>query len=389
MRLANRTGVNTGEVVAGDPTAGQRLVTGDTVNVAARLEQAAPENDDPDRREHLPPGQRRRHGRGSRPAAAQGQGRACPRVPAASVSRRARPGWPAGSTRPWSAAKPSSTALRDRFAAVAGERRCELVTILGSAGVGKSRLIHELLGTVDGRARVLRGQCLPYGEGITFWALAAAVSQATGQRRRSRRRRPERSSTPSLAPTTPTSPSASPRSRASRSQDFPLQETFWAARRFLEILAARRTVVVVFDDIHWAEPTFLDLIEHLCDTADAPVLLLCGARQELLDQRPEWAAGGTNASRLTLRAAHDHRGRAGGGQPAGHVDSRRRWSRSGSRARQREIPLYVEQTLSMLIEDGVLRCEGGQWELTGDLGSVEIPPTISALITARLDQLGA
>jgi class 3 adenylate cyclase/tetratricopeptide (TPR) repeat protein len=385
VRLANRTGVNTGEVVAGDPTSGQRLITGDAVNVAARLEQAAPEN------AILIGASTYRLVKDAVTVAAvdplklKGKAEPVPAYRLLSVEENAT-GLARRLDTPMVGREAELSALRDRFAEVAGERRCELVTILGSAGVGKSRLIHEWLGNLDGRARVLRTNCLPYGEGITFWALAEAVNQATGA--------------------TPQEPTETARAKlealigadnsdvAERlasvtglsSQDLPLQEIFWAARRFFEILASAGPVVVVFDDIHWAEPTFLDLIEQLCETADAPILLLCGARQELLDHRPEWAAGKQTASRLNLQPLTITEGEQvvanvlGTSTVASTVQEWLARTAAGN-------PLYVEQTISMLIEDGVLRSEHGQWQLAGDLGSVEIPPTISALISARLEQL--
>jgi class 3 adenylate cyclase/tetratricopeptide (TPR) repeat protein len=385
VRLANRTGVNTGEVVAGDPTAGQRLITGDAVNVAARLEQAAPEN-------------AILIGASTyqlvRDAVTVGgvdplplKGKADP-VAAYRLLRVAAdtPGLARRVDTRMVGREAELHVVQDRFAEVAGEKRCELVTILGTAGVGKSRLIHEFLGQLDGKARVLRCHCLPYGDGITFWALSTAVSQATGA--------------------TPQEPTEAARAKldalvgdensdvAQRlaavtglsSQGVPLQEIFWAARRFFEILADAEPLVVVVEDIHWAEQAFLDLIERVCDTAAAPILLLCTARQELLDDRPDWTAGKPNATRLHVEPLAIAEGEQVVANLLGSsvvpLEVKERLARTAG-----GNPLYVEQTLSMLIDSGVLRSDGGAWRLVGDLDSVEIPPTIAALISARLDHL--
>ena len=385
VRLANRTGVNTGEVVAGDPAAGQRLVTGDTVNVAARLEQAAPEND------ILIGESTYRLVRNAvivepvDPLPLKGKAELVPAYLLLSVEDDTE-GLVRRVDTPMVGRQTELHALQDRFDAVVNGNQCELVTIFGSAGVGKSRLTHEFLTSVDARARVLRCHCLSYGEGITFWALRAAIAQVSGA--------------------SPLEPQQAARAKldalvgaenvdvADRlaavmglsAESFPLQETFWATRRFLEIMAADQPLVMVFDDIHWAEPTFLELIEHLCDNVEAPVLLLCPTRRELLDERPEWAAERPNALQLSLEplsAAEGEQvvanllGTAGVPQV---VRERLAQTAEGN-------PLYVEQTLSMLIDNAKLVWDDGRWELVGDLGALDIPPTISALITARLDQL--
>lgn len=386
VRLANRTGVNTGEVVAGDVSSGQRLVTGDTVNVAARLEQAAPENEiligestyrlvkDAVRLEPVPP------------LSLKGKSELVPAYRLLDVVAGAQ-----GVTRrtdtPMVGRQPELQALKDAFARATEQRRCQLVTIVGSAGVGKSRLTHEFLSSVGEHADVLRGHCLPYGEGITFWALAEAVRQATGAQQNESREE-ARARLLSLA-------GAGNADVAERlaavmgltSAALPLEETFWVARRLLETLARRRPLVVLFDDIHWAEQTFLNLIEHICDqAADAPLLLVCPTRQELFEDRPQWGSDRPNATRLDLEPLSVSEGEqivanllgTTGVPPA--VLSRITRTGEGN-------PLFVEQTLSMLIEDGLLRKEDGHWDATGDVAAVEIPPTISALVTARLDRL--
>ena len=146
---------------------------------------------------------------------------------------------------------------------------CRLFTLLGAAGVGKSRLVADFLERVGGAADVLRGRCLHYGEGITYWPLVELLGSA------------------GVAPETVVA--ASP------------EETNVAFRRLLEARAAERPQVVVIDDLQWAEPTFLDLVEHVADLSrGAPIFLLCIARPDLLDLRPGWGGGKLNATSLLL-----------------------------------------------------------------------------------------
>ncbi len=157
---------------------------------------------------------------------------------------------------------------RDYEDAVA-DRTCRLFTLLGPAGIGKSRLVADFLERVGDSADVLRGRCLSYGEGITYWPLVEILI-AIG-----------------VDPETVigTSP----------------PETQLAFRRLLEARAAERPQVVVIDDLQWAEPVFIDLVEHIADfSRDAPIFLLCVARTELLDVRPGWGGGKLNATSLLL-----------------------------------------------------------------------------------------
>ena len=182
--------------------------------------------------------------------------------------------------------------------------RASLVTLLGPAGIGKSRLVAEFAAAAELEATVLRGRCLSYGEGITYWPIGEIVRTAAGiddadsaeaaraklrrcsWRRARRRRRGEH---------------GSPARSACRRDAAPQEEVFWAIRKLFEHLARDRPLVVVIEDIHWAEPTLLDLIEHVADwSRDAPILLLCPARPELLDDRAGWGGGTLNATTILL-----------------------------------------------------------------------------------------
>ena len=206
--------------------------------------------------------------------------------------------------------------LRAAFAAAVEGRRFHTVTIVGDAGVGKSRLTREFLASVGEDAYIVRGRCLPYGRGITFWPLVEIVRAAADDRRR----RPARASAgarSSASSETRKSPSGSNPSRGSSDTAFPLAETFWAVQRLVEILSERRPLVLVIDDIHFAEATLLDLIEHLSEADLAvPALLVCAARHDLLEERASLGRGAARGA---------HRPRA-----AGRMTRPGRWWRACS-----------------------------------------------------------
>jgi class 3 adenylate cyclase/tetratricopeptide (TPR) repeat protein len=382
VRLTNRTGVNTGEVVAGDPTTGQRLVTGDPVNTAARLEQAAPANEvligeltyrlvrDAVSVEPLEPLELK--GKAERVPAyrlldVQGDEGRTRRQDTAFVGRDAE-----------------MRQLRESFEAAADARTVRMVTVVAEAGVGKSRLVREFTTAVADRADVLRGRCLPYGEGITFWPLVLVVRAAADI---------QEDDSPEVARSKLRSLVDEPQVAARLASviglnpaTFQIGEIFWAARRLLELLAERRPIVLVIDDIHWAEPTFLDLLGHLVETvADAPVLLLCTARHDLLEARPDWGEA-PRTSRLPLAplGAEDATRIVEGllgpvGFPA-DLTHRIVGAAEGN-------PLFVEQMLAMLLESGALRFDDGVWVRADETMEVLVPPTIEALLAARLDAL--
>jgi tetratricopeptide (TPR) repeat protein len=167
------------------------------------------------------------------------------------------------------------------------------------------------------------------------------------------------------------------------------EETHWAIRRFLEARARERPLVVVFDDIHWAEPAFLDLIEHVSDwSRDAPILLMCMARPDLLDLRPMWGGGKRNATTASLEPLSEVEcegliANLLGAADLPHVVADRITEASEGN------PLFVEEMLEMLIDDGRLERSNGSWLPVGELADVAVPPSISALLEARLDRLGS
>jgi tetratricopeptide (TPR) repeat protein len=168
----------------------------------------------------------------------------------------------------------------------------------------------------------------------------------------------------------------------------PQEEAFRAVRRAFELMASERPLVVVFDDIHWAQPAFLDLIDHLADwSRDAPILLICLARQELLEARPAWGGGKHSATTIQLEPLSDDESEA---LIANLLGSAGLEAEAGRRiaAAAEGNPLFVEEMLEMLIDDGLLVRRNSHWEPDGDLTRVAVPPTIQALLAARLERLG-
>ena len=174
--------------------------------------------------------------------------------------------------------------LEEAYGQAARERSCRLVTIVGPAGIGKSRLVREFVSVIPSEALVAQARCLPYGEGITYWPVAEAVQGLAGGEDLSTRLRGEEDGAlvaAKLSAAVGLGEGAVAKEEAS-----------WAFRRLLEALAREQPVVVVFDDIQWGEETFLDLLEHVVDRAhDARILVVCLARPELLDIRPGWPGG--------------------------------------------------------------------------------------------------
>ena len=258
------------------------------------------------------------------------------------------------------------------YAQAKGERVTVTVRVIGEAGLGKTRLIEEFAGEHGRQAHVLTGRCLHYGEGITFWPLREVVRQAAGGDS------PEEIQA-LLAGEADGATVADQLHRALGSGTqgrTAAAEIFWAARRFLETLARRRPVVAVFEDVHWAEATFLDLVESLAlQPGGSPILLVCIARPELLDQRPGWAAEADRAVCIQLTPL-------GEGPAAALLDSVSAGQRIAPSTRARLIdtaggnPLYLEQLTVSLSEQG------------GSDARLALPPTIQALLSARLQRLG-
>src|SRR5690242_9584995 len=275
--IPTRIGVNTGEVVAGG---GEALVTGDAVNVAARLEQAAGAGEvligeatfrltrDAVQAEPLD----RLVVKGKpQPVAARRLVSVTPGAPG--ISRRADVALVGRAL--------ELSMLAEAFERSISERRCHLFTVMGAPGVGKSRLVAELAAGPAGQANVLVGQCLPYGDGITFWPVAEMLRTAAGIGEREDRAAARAALERLVADDEDGLLVADRAACAIGLGDAPaaVEEVFWAVRRTFEMIAASRPTVLVFEDIHWAEPTLLEFIEHIVDWArDAALLVVCTAR---------------------------------------------------------------------------------------------------------------
>jgi class 3 adenylate cyclase/tetratricopeptide (TPR) repeat protein len=385
IALENRTGVNTGEVVTGEGGDSQRLATGDTVNVAARLEQTAPAGEIligestyrlvRDAVEVVP----------VEALELKGKPEPVPAYRLLSVIEGARS--TTSRDLPLVGRTREIAALHAEFRRSVAGPEGRLVTLLGEAGVGKTRLIEEFVRSIADEAAVLRGRCLSYGDGITFYPLAEVLRQAAGivpeDSEEDARIKLKSCFGEELADATSRIESSMGLSPGSYGKD----ELFWGVRAALEELARRRPLVVIFDDIHWAEPTFLDLIEDILDVAlGVPLLLLCAARPEFREDRPGFAAGRPAASRVELGELSR--------EASGRVVQHLLGEASLPRPLERRIlglaegnPLFIEQMLSMLIDDGLLREQAGRWVFSGATQGISVPGNVSSLLGARLDRL--
>ena len=329
LDLQGRIGLNTGEVVTGTE---ERLATGDAVNVAARLEQSAEPGEvllgEPTLQlvraaaeiEPLEPLELKGK---AQPVAAY-------RLLAVHEPERRHEARFVGRER-------ELAAIHQSWERALAEQRCELLTIAGEAGVGKSRLVAEALATLD--ASVGQGRCLPYGEGITYWPVVEVVKQLG-------------------APSDPAAAAAVRSLLGASEAGSSAEEIAWGFRKLLE---ERAPLIVVFDDIQWGEETFLDLLEYAALlSSGAPLLLLCLARPDLVERRPTWPV----ALRLEPLA-------------------------------ESQVDELLPPTISSGQRDQILRASGGNPLFVTEMlamagateGEVSVPPTLQALLVARLEQL--
>ena len=353
-RLAVRIGVNTGEVVTGTE---ERLATGDAVNVAARLEQAAQPDEiligpetllllgDLVSVEPLAP--------------LDLKGKAEPLVAHRLLSVRAEPQSGSRAVRaPMVGRTRQLKLLNDAFDNVVSSRTCHLFTVLGSAGVGKTRLVYEFLRSL-GDVKVVQGRCLSYGEGITYWPVVEVVKQLGGANSLSDET--ARHALKVVLGELDVTAAATP------------DQIAWAFRKLLEASAVVEPLICLFDDIQWGEAVFLELVEHIADLSrGAPILLLCMARPELLDRRPNWAGGKLNATSVLLEPLSEDEmdeliaSLLEGSSLDLDLQARIRRAAGGN-------PLFVEEMLALAQHSGS--------------SDVTVPPSIQALLVARLDQL--
>jgi class 3 adenylate cyclase/tetratricopeptide (TPR) repeat protein len=389
VTLQLRTGVNTGEVVSGSAAADSALVLGDAVNVAARLEQAAAPAEvligqttwqlvrDAVTAEPVAPLALK--GKAAQVAAWRLLG-VTPDIPGHARRRDV----------PLVGREPQRRLLLDAFDRVVAERACRLVTVLGAAGVGKSRLVDEALASIGERATILSGRCLSYGEGITYWPVAEVIRQAAGIARDDSLPAAQGKLAALLAGREQAERIAS---RIAGLVGFTeaagggSQETFWAVRKLFEHLASRRPLVVALDDLHWAEPTLLDLVEYVGNFArNAPMLLVGLARTEFLESRLDWGRSVPGAATILLEPLSSAESGRLVEQLLGMV---RLDEHAGTQiaALAGGNPLFIEELVAKLLDDGLLRRDGN-WKLSSaQLDRVGVPATIQVLLAARLEQL--
>jgi class 3 adenylate cyclase/tetratricopeptide (TPR) repeat protein len=380
VRLEERIGINTGEVVVGDPTTQQTVATGDALNVAARLQQAAQPGEILLGREtHRLVVDRVRagpletfHAKGkSEPVSSWRLDEV--RAGADLIFRRL--------DSPLVGREHERDRLQAAYRAALEEQSCRLVTVLGMAGVGKSRLAQEVAARSFG-ATVAQGRCLSYGEGITFFPVTEIVRSLAGLAADDVEG-VVRGRIAQLLPTGDESALVTERlvDLLSAAANVRAEEVFWAGRTLLEAVARSRPLVLIFEDLHWAEPTLLDLVEYLVGwSRGAPILAVALARPDLLELRPAWPG-----EHITLEPLEAGEVRALLGNLLGTAELDAEIARRIELAAEGN-PLFVEELVRMLLDDGALVLDDGRW-VARDVDELPIPPSISALLAARLDLL--
>ena len=334
LGLEGRIGVMTGEVVTGTE---ERLATGDAVNVAARLEQAAAPGEVLIGQPTLDLVRNAVVVEPLAPLELKGKTDAVPAFRLVRVSdapEREHGARFVGRER-------ELALLRDAWERVRNESRCELLTVVGEAGVGKSRLAREFVTAVE--STVVAGRCLSYGDGITYWPVVEVLKQLD------------------VRPPDETAAAAIRSLLGESEAPTSAEEIAWAFRKTLEHAASEVPLVVVFDDIHWGEETFRDLVEHVALlSTGAAIMLLCIARPELTEQHPTWP--------VTLR-----------------LDP----------LREADVEALIPERIKGSLRQRIARAAGGNPLFIGEMlvmadefdGEVVVPPTLQALLAARLDQL--
>jgi predicted ATPase/class 3 adenylate cyclase len=403
--MAVRVGVNTGEAVTEATDDKQFMVSGDTVNLAARLQQGAEPGEvvvgelthqltrnaiDYEMRESVIAKGKLLPVRAFRAVSARTlvpvQTRGVPGLQATLVGRQRE-----------------LRLLLETFARSAEDQSPHLFTIVGAAGIGKSRLVSEALAAlaVTG-ARVLRGRCLPYGRGITYWPLSEMVRQDTGISLADERdaaltkldrwlgellnddpQRPALRARLSVMLGLETADSVMPDTPVDRVD----KEIAWAVRHYLEAVARSAPLIAVIDDLQWAEPPVLETIEQLAErVADAPMVIVCVARPEFGESHVGWGAGKPNTTTITLDPLNPKETATLIGRLL-EIEALPRDLREQIIERSAGTPLFCEEFIQMLIDEGRLVREDGEWKATAGVAQVNVPHSIAAVLAARLDGL--
>jgi len=406
VTLQIRTGVNTGEVLAAtNPRPGDPMVTGDAVNVAARLEQGA------DPGGIVVSERTARAARGFRFRELGERGLRGKEQPVAAVLLEERK--PEGAERgvpglraPMVGRDRELELLRSLYQRSAEEGQPNLVTIYGDPGVGKSRLVAEFVGWAEGldpAPTIVRGRCLPYGDGVTYWPLAEILKGLANIRDTDRTEvaleriqrlggelittdvaaHPKKATAALAYSVGVEDPAFSFGSMEPREVSLKIHGAW---RSLFSALASRAPLVAVIDDIHWADQALLDLLEELADRVVGPAFFLCPARPELTERRPGWGGGKRNVSSVGL-------------DPLTSVESDRLVGLLLSVAdlpgsvRRRILeraegnPFFLEEIVRHLIDEGVIVRDADRWRAASTIAEVQIPDTVQAVLAARIDLL--
>jgi predicted ATPase/class 3 adenylate cyclase len=402
LELQVRIGVNTGEALVAlraQPSEGEGMASGDVINTAARLQAGAPVNGILVGETTYRATERTIEYGEAPPVTAKGKAQAIKVWEA--LEPRARYGVDIGlrGRTPLVGRTQELDVLLDALSRVRTEGASQLVTLVGVPGIGKSRLVVELSAAVDDLPELIfwrQGRSLPYGEGVTFWALAEIVKAQAGVLETDS----AEAALEKLRLTVHDVVTDQGEAEWIESQLRPLvgledqaqpggdrqAEAFGAWRRFFEHLAERSPLVLVFEDMHWADDGLLDFVDDLIDWASAvPLLVVCIARPELLSRRPGWGGGKSNSTTLSL-------------SPLSRDDTARLVAalleqavlpaelQAALLARAEGNPLYAEEYVRMLQDRGFLRRDDGAWRFEGS-DDLPLPESVQGIVAARLDSL--
>lgn len=401
-KIRIRIGINTGGVLAAAPGADLE-VTGDPVNVAARLEQAAAAGT-------ILIGERTArvvrayfHLTPSEPLTLKGKSEPVPAYVVGDAKEATQGRGLLGRRAPLIGRDEELKRLRNAFANAASSSRPRLVSVVGEAGLGKSRLIEEFISSVQLEARVVSGRCLPYGEGVTLWPLAEILMAEAGilltdppELTQGKLTKLVRSELPSASPeerdriaaglgstlggdrSSPRLADLDPRER--------FRELLSAWRSLLTGLASDRPLVVVVDDIHWADETMLAVLKDQIRTLATSVLFVCPTRPEVFTEERAWLQDPPQAERLDLQALTAQ----GSGDLIdgllGSVDVPEEL-RERMLEKAEGNPLFIEEILQRMIDEGHLVESPDGWQVVADISAIEIPDNVQGVLLARIDRL--
>jgi class 3 adenylate cyclase len=400
--LEIRIGVETGDVVASGDAAGQLLVTGDSVNVAARLQQVAEPGT-------IVVGERTARAARSHfvlreldePLGLKGKSEPVDAWLVEGERERAEERGVPGLSAPLVGRKRELDSLRTEFGRVSVEGRPALVTVIGDAGIGKSRLVREFLAQLDDDTTVLIGRCLPSGQGTTLLPLADMLEAKAGvfdsDSEDAALTKIAQLVVAEVDPDLAGALTAAALASTLGLEDEALsgldprerrRELVNAWRALFASIARRAPVVAVVEDLHWGDPRTLDILDELADRLEGPILFVCTARADLLRIRPEWGGGRRSFSSLPLDAlsAEDSSLLV---SLLLEIESLPAATRSGILERSEGNPFFLEEIVRRLIDEELLVRDDGRWRARDEILAVDLPDSVQAVILARLDLLSA